>query len=73
MLEIIKANQKSLQELGVKSLSLFGSGARNQIKPDSDIDFLVEFDSPVGLFGLFQAQHYLEKILERSVDSEEIL
>ncbi len=73
MLEIVKANQKSLQELGVKSLSLFGSGARNQIKPDSDIDFLVEFDSPVGLFGLFQVQHYLEKILERSVDSEEIL
>ena len=73
MLEIIKANQKSLQELGVKSLSLFGSGARNQIKPDSNIDFLVEFDSPVGLFGLFQVQHYLEEILERSVDSEEIL
>ena len=73
MLEIVKANQKSLQELGVKSLSLFGSGARNQIKPDSDIDFLVEFDSPVGLFGLFPVQHYLEEILERSVDSEEIL
>ncbi len=52
----------------MKSLSLFGSGARNQIKPDSDIDFLVEFDSPVGLFGLFKVQHYLEDILERSVD-----
>ncbi len=73
MLEIIKANQKSLQELGVKSLSLVGSGARDQMKPDSNIDFLVEFDSPVGLFGLFQVQHYLEEILERSVDSEEIL
>ena len=68
ILTIVRANQKSLQELGVKSLSLFGSGARNQIKPDSDIDFLVEFDSPVGLFGLFQVQHYLEEILERSVD-----
>lgn len=68
ILAIVRANQKSLQKLGVKSLSLFGSGARNQMQPDSDIDFLVEFDSPVGLFGLFEVQHYLEKILERSVD-----
>ena len=68
ILEIVRANRKSLQKLGVKSLSLFGSGARNQIQPDSDIDFLVEFNSPVGLFGLFQVQHYLEEILDRSVD-----
>lgn len=68
ILTIVRTHQKSLQELGVKSLSLFGSGARNQIEPDSDVDFLVEFDSPVGLFGLFQVQHYLEEILERSVD-----
>ncbi len=68
ILAIVRANQQSLQKLGVKSLSLFGSGARNQIKPESDIDFLVEFDSPVGLFGLFQVQYHLEDILERSVD-----
>ena len=68
ILTIVRAHQQSLQKLGVKSLSLFGSGARNQIKPNSDVDFLVEFDSPVGLFGLFQVQHYLEEILERSVD-----
>ena len=68
ILTIVRTHQKSLQKLGVKSLSLFGSAARNQIQPDSDVDFLVEFDSPVGLFGLFQVQHYLEEILERSVD-----
>ena len=68
ILTSVRAHQKSLQKRGVKSLSLFGSGARNQIKPNSDVDFLVEFDSPVGLFGLFQVQHYLEEILERSVD-----
>lgn len=68
ILTIVRTHQKSLQKLGVKSLSLFGSAARNQIEPDSDVDFLVEFDSPVGLFGLFQVQDYLEEILERSVD-----
>ncbi|MEM7594634.1 MAG: nucleotidyltransferase family protein [Cyanobacteria bacterium P01_A01_bin.83] len=68
ILTIVRAHQKSLQKLGVKSLSLFGSGVRNQIEPHSDVDFLVEFDSPVGLFGLYQVQHYLEDILERSVD-----
>ncbi len=36
ILALVRANQKSLQELGVKSLSLFGSGARNQIKPASE-------------------------------------
>ena len=68
VLTIVKAHQEFLQQLGVKSLDLFGSVAREQARPDSDVDFLVEFDSPVGLFGLFRVQHYLEEILCCSVD-----
>ena len=68
ILTIVRAHKQSLQKLGVKSLSLFGSGVRDQIQLNSDVDFLVEFDSPVGLFGLFEVQYYLEEILERSVD-----
>ena len=41
---------------GVRHLSLFGSGARDEAEPDSDVDVLVEFDRPTGLFGLFQLQ-----------------
>ncbi len=68
VLAIVKANQESLQRLGVKSLDLFGSVARQQSHLDSDVDFLVEFDSPVGLFGLFRVQHYLEEMLGCPVD-----
>jgi uncharacterized protein len=53
---------------GVKSLSLFGSVCRDEDEPNSDMDLLVEFDRPVGYFGLFALQAYLESVLGRHVD-----
>ena len=65
VLEIIADHREKLAgEFGVKSLALFGSVARNEDTPVSDIDLLVEFDGrPVGLFHLSRTQHYLESIL----------
>lgn len=68
VLEIIQIHQTQLQELGVKSLGLFGSVAREQAKLDSDVDFLVEFSKPIGFFDFFRVQHYLEDILGCNVD-----
>lgn len=68
VLAILAAHRKKLQELGVKSLNLFGSVARDEAHPDSDVDFLVEFNRPGGLFQLLQVQYYLEDILGCSVD-----
>jgi predicted nucleotidyltransferase len=68
VLAIVQAHQEELAQLGVKSLDLFGSVARDQAREDSDVDFLVEFDKPGGLFQLFRVQHYLEDILRCSVD-----
>ncbi|MBP1624833.1 MAG: polymerase beta domain protein region [Acidobacteria bacterium] len=53
---------------GVQSLSLFGSVCRDEAGPDSDGDLLVEFDRPVGYFGLFALQAYLESVLGCKVD-----
>jgi predicted nucleotidyltransferase len=53
---------------GVKSLLLFGSVCRDEAGPDSDVDLLVEFDRPVGYFGLFALQSYLESVLGCKVD-----
>jgi predicted nucleotidyltransferase len=53
---------------GVKSLALFGSVAHDAATEQSDVDLLVEFDRPVGLFGLFALQDHLEKLLRCSVD-----
>jgi predicted nucleotidyltransferase len=65
---ILAAHRERLQRLGVKSLSLFGSVARDEARPDSDVDLLVEFDRRGSLLQLLRVQHYLEDILGCSVD-----
>ncbi len=47
---------------------MFGSVARNRIRKHSDVDLLVEFDQPIGLFEFARLKLYLEKILGRRVD-----
>lgn len=61
-------NQSALKDFGVKSLLLFGSVARDEARADSDVDLLVEFDYPVGLFTFVRLKRYLEEILKSSVD-----
>ncbi len=61
-------NAELAKRFGVKTLLLFGSVARNEATSVSDVDLLVEFDRPVGYFGLFALQDYLEKLLGCSVD-----
>ena len=69
VLQKIHANAAGLREMGVVRLLLFGSVARGEERPDSDVDFLVGFDSrPVGYFHLFDVQRRLETILGRKVD-----
>ena len=65
---VLKTHQKALKEFGVSSLMLFGSVARDEARPDSDVDLLVEFDRPVGLFTFVRLKRYLEEILGSSVD-----
>ncbi len=55
-------------EFGVTSLSLFGSVARGDPTPDSDVDLLVEFERPIGLLRFVGLKLRLEEILGRSVD-----
>jgi hypothetical protein len=65
---IVLAHQAELKQLGVKSLDLFGSVARDEARPDSDVDFLVELSRPMGLFQFLRIKHYLEDTLGCSVD-----
>jgi uncharacterized protein len=69
VLAVLRVNRRRLQEeFGVRSLALFGSVARNESKPDSDVDLLVEFDRPTGYFGLVRLQLFLQEILACEVD-----
>ncbi|MFQ3614626.1 MAG: nucleotidyltransferase family protein [Cyanobacteriota bacterium] len=68
VLTVLADHQRTLKDFGVKSLLLFGSVARDEAQIDSDIDLLVEFDRPVGLFTFVRLKRYLEEILKSSVD-----
>jgi predicted nucleotidyltransferase len=47
---------------------LFGSAARGEDRPDSDIDLLVDFDQGSSLFDLIRMSRELEALLGRAVD-----
>ncbi len=68
VLELVRSHQTQLQKLGVISLDLFGSVARDQAHAQSDVDFLVEPEKSVGFFEFFRIKRYLEDVLERPID-----
>jgi uncharacterized protein len=68
VLELVKSHQTQLKEMGVISLDLFGSVARDQAHAESDVDFLVELEGSIGFFGFFRIKHYLEDLLECPID-----
>jgi predicted nucleotidyltransferase len=69
VIRILKERNAELEkQYGVKSLSLFGSVARGEATSTSDVDLIVEFNRPVGYFGLFSLQDHLEKLLGCRVD-----
>ena len=51
----------------IRRLAMFGSHARNEATPGSDVDILVEFSEPVGL-QFFELARELEQILQKPVD-----
>lgn len=68
VLAILAAHRAALEAHGVKTLALFGSVARHEAGPESDVDILVEFERPVGLFEFIEVKEYLEDVLGRPVD-----
>ena len=54
----------------IRRLALFGSVLRDDFRPDSDVDVLVEFEPEVriGLIGLSGLELQLSDILRRKVD-----
>jgi predicted nucleotidyltransferase len=69
VLKILADHRHELrQQFGVKSLALFGSVARNEATATSDVDLLVAFARPAGLFSLYALQDYLGQLLGCPVD-----
>jgi predicted nucleotidyltransferase len=66
--KILCRHKKELIQFGVRSLSLFGSVARNEENEKSDVDILIDFDPKRGLFLFIELKNYLENLLNRDVD-----
>lgn len=49
----LKEQEDAIRALGATSLYLFGSTARDEARPDSDIDVFIEYD-PDAHFSLFE-------------------
>jgi uncharacterized protein len=67
-LALLAQHQMVLRTMGVTSLAIFGSVARNEARPDSDVDLLVEIEAPVTFDRYMDVKFYLEDLLNKPVD-----
>ena len=65
---LLRERSGELRARGVRGLALFGSVARGEARPDSDVDLLVELDHDTKLgFGVVGLQDDLARLLGREV------
>ncbi len=69
VLKILSQHRRDIEQRhNVHFIALFGSVARDQASPDSDIDLLVEFATRPGFDGYMRLKEHLESLLGRRVD-----
>jgi predicted nucleotidyltransferase len=65
IIDILRGSREELRrDFGVESIALFGSAARGDAGPSSDIDILVDVQRPISLFRLVALQLRLQDILQ---------
>ena len=66
------ARRREIVELasarGAHNVRVFGSVARGEDTPSSDVDLLVDLDPEVGLIGLIGLERAISELLDREVD-----
>ncbi len=69
VLELLRQHQAEIgRRFAVRSLALFGSHARDEARPDSDVDLLVEFVGEPTWSGYMGLIEYLEALFGVPVD-----
>jgi predicted nucleotidyltransferase len=67
--ERVREHRAAIRQFGAARLGLFGSFVRGQQKADSDVDFMVEFETgKKTLRNFLGLADYLEAVLNRKVD-----
>jgi predicted nucleotidyltransferase len=64
---LIQLKPELQEKFHVKTLGIFGSAARNELTPQSDVDIIVDFDQPVGI-AFIDLANYLESKMSIPVD-----
>lgn len=54
-------------QYGLKSMAVFGSATRDDFRPDSDVDIMIEVERPIGM-SFFDLEQELQRIVSRKVD-----
>jgi uncharacterized protein len=70
----LAANEPELRRRGVRHLAVFGSVARGEERPDSDVDLAVEIEDgrSFSLIRMEETRLLLQDVLRRPVDLGEI-
>ena len=66
----LRAQESQLRKRGLTHVALFGSTARNEAGPGSDIDLLIDYDhsSEFSLFDLMDVVDHLKQVLGQPVE-----
>lgn len=67
---ILHSHRPELERRGIEHVSLFGSTARRESRPDSDIDLLVDLakDKITTIYDYVDVKLYIESLFDRPVD-----
>lgn len=66
--QINKAIIQYLEQYGPERIGIFGSYARDEDNPESDIDILVRFKKTISLFDLVRIHRELSDVTGRKID-----
>jgi len=66
----LRKNEAALRDRGVRHAALFGSCARGEERPDSDVDIMVEIDSAarIGVYEYVAIKDYIAGLFDIRVD-----